>query len=94
MRFTCVKKRSKTYVAIFPVYKINFSEAARDYPGIYEKETSGREDFEEKYLAMVKEERQIPLFVKTGEGRLEPIPVNFSEGYNPDWKYIVYMGKE
>lgn len=73
---------------------LNFSEAARDYPGIYEKETSGREDFEEKYLAMVKEERQIPLFVKTGEGRLEPIPVNFSEGYNPDWKYIVYMGKE
>lgn len=72
---------------------LNFSEAARDYPEIHELEASDRDDLEHKYHSLIAEKKQVPLFMKTQEGKLEPFPADFPGSYNSAWKSIVYMGK-
>jgi NhaP-type Na+/H+ or K+/H+ antiporter len=73
---------------------LNLSEAARDYPFIFEAPINGKEDLKRKFEEINKLEKSVPLFLKMKSGRLEPIPANPVEGYSPDLTHLVYLGKE
>ena len=73
---------------------INLSEAARDYPQIYEMDSSSKNDFYQNLDSILENAKSIPLFTKDKEGRIEIITSSLKGmKWEEDMK-LVYMGKE
>ena len=73
---------------------INLSEAARDYPQIYEMDSSSKNDFYQNLDSILEDAKSIPLFTKDKEGRIEIITSSLKGmKWEEDMK-LVYMGKE
>ena len=73
---------------------LNFNEAARDYPHIWEVPITSRSEMLNLLEKISYLEKSIPLFIKDNEGELHFIPsvidtIEVVEGF-----YLVYMGKD
>jgi len=74
---------------------INFAEAARDYPTFHEVEVRSSEDLQSKLNELYKEEKSIPVFLKSSDQKLT-ILGSHAVGSNElkEGDHLVYLGKE
>lgn len=88
-------KESLPNVGILSYYDdfINFSEAARDFPQVNEISVNSNEQLEALINEMKVSPKTIPIFYKTQEGELQPIPADFSLLKITDVISVVYLGK-
>lgn len=73
---------------------LNFNEVARDFPFIWERPISNREELLSLVKKMSYMEKSVPLFIKDSTGELHIIPavidsIEVDEGF-----FLVYMGKK
>ena len=74
---------------------LNLNEVARDYPQIHEVEVINDEDMD-KYLAeMSLIKHRIPIFIKTSDGVIHPIPRDKTKIFESDTSFsLIYLGKK
>ncbi|MEL7120069.1 MAG: cation:proton antiporter [Bacteroidota bacterium] len=74
---------------------LNLNEVARDYPQIHEVEIMNDKDLDKYLSEMSLIKHRIPIFIKTNDGVIHPIPRDKTKILESDTSFIlIYLGKK